>query len=512
MCDVAPVTSVGGDDTRIDETRLSLAVLGAKWTCLWRSLALSSIGKTAYPYCRYLRALDLRDLEQLFQEPRFHQKYGEDFFAGDLASFLIEEQSMPQTRAKSARRFNVTNMLDKIGDSITKSAPMLEELAGPASHEALLRWAPCLGNLQQLRLWDGSALVNTGSIITVHCPRFTLLKFYNWLGDSTDASFAAFLLDLRPNSLESVEIFGGSHSGTQVTSALSHHSQSLVELKLGQVNSEVFSSLPTLSSPTGLKVLHLSGFRGNVPVPKEVWNEISTWLRSCTSLIDVSLLGSSHCHQILTPFLLDPKIRLSKLEIEYFSTTATAFHSALAHQSSSLTSLILRAEGDGFDVNPLVKSLTSLTNLLELRLFGVSDYFRDQHIISIANSIPMLEELSISGWAITDAVWPALGSLKSMRRLDLNAVSVFTLEGILGYIDGLGKGNWGLSLAIMMADPEYALQEEEQALAKEVLANKVEGRFDYTLSRGKIPFPHKKGAGVKLNSWFSIAIQRPCVA
>ena len=491
MCDVAPVTSVGGDDTKVDESRLTLATLGAKWVCLWRTLILSSLGKTAYPYCRYIRALDLHDLEQLFQEPRFRESYSTELFADDLAPFLVEDQSTrvhPKTRAKPIRRLNIAASLDRIGESITQYAPMLEELAGPISHDALLRWVPRLENLQQLRFWDGASLADAGTIIHTHCPHFTLLKFYRWLGDSTDSSFAAFLIDLRPNSLRSIEIFSGSDSGSKVVLALNHHAQSLVELKLGLVKPDVFASLPKLSSPSALAILHLSCLRGASPIPAEAWSQISTWLRSCVSLKDVSLQGFSYSHHILTPFLLDPKVQLSKLEIEYSSISAKAFHSALAHQAASLTSLALRSEGEDCEADALVDALSHLSHLVDLRLFGVSDYFQDHHIITLATSMPLLEELAVNGWGISDAVWPAFGGLKSMRRLDLNAYSTFTLEGILSYIEMLGKGNWGLSLAIMMADPSHALHEDEQVIAKEVLAQQVEGRFDYTLARGKTFF------------------------
>lgn len=36
-----------------------------KWVHLWRTIILSSLGKTLYPYSQYLRKLNLRDLELL---------------------------------------------------------------------------------------------------------------------------------------------------------------------------------------------------------------------------------------------------------------------------------------------------------------------------------------------------------------------------------------------------------------------------------------------------------------
>ena len=69
---------------------------------------------------------------------------------------------------------------------------------------------------------------------------------------------------------------------------------------------------------------------------------------------------------------------------------------------------------------------------------------------------------------------------------DINALSNFTVNGLLDYISRLGAGNWGLAVAVMMADPETPLTEESQTLVRKALAAKVEGRFDYTLARGRI--------------------------
>lgn len=38
---------------------------------LWRTIILSSLGMTMYPYSQYMRALSLRDLEDLFTDPKF---------------------------------------------------------------------------------------------------------------------------------------------------------------------------------------------------------------------------------------------------------------------------------------------------------------------------------------------------------------------------------------------------------------------------------------------------------
>ena len=78
MHDVAPVTNGGSDevevarpgkhvDTRIQQQDRTVQ----KWATLWRTMILSSLDKTTYPYCRYIRALNLRDLKELLEDWKF---------------------------------------------------------------------------------------------------------------------------------------------------------------------------------------------------------------------------------------------------------------------------------------------------------------------------------------------------------------------------------------------------------------------------------------------------------
>ena len=48
-----------------------------KWAGLWRTLILSSLRKTLYPYSNYIRALNLQDLAELLQDGRFRTKVSE---------------------------------------------------------------------------------------------------------------------------------------------------------------------------------------------------------------------------------------------------------------------------------------------------------------------------------------------------------------------------------------------------------------------------------------------------
>jgi hypothetical protein len=52
-------------------------LLVQKWSILWRSIITSCLQVTLYPYCKYVRALDLRDLENLLDDGQFKGKVQE---------------------------------------------------------------------------------------------------------------------------------------------------------------------------------------------------------------------------------------------------------------------------------------------------------------------------------------------------------------------------------------------------------------------------------------------------
>lgn len=57
-----------------------MLLLVQKWSIMWRSIIASSLGATAFPYCRYIRILDLRDLSYLLDDDKFDK-----FKQGDIS-------------------------------------------------------------------------------------------------------------------------------------------------------------------------------------------------------------------------------------------------------------------------------------------------------------------------------------------------------------------------------------------------------------------------------------------
>lgn len=84
MQNVAPVTNGGTDEDQISAPESTWQAkerrqqdIVSKWAGLWRTMILASLGKTHFPYSRYIRTLDLQNLEELFMEAKFRNKSNE---------------------------------------------------------------------------------------------------------------------------------------------------------------------------------------------------------------------------------------------------------------------------------------------------------------------------------------------------------------------------------------------------------------------------------------------------
>ena len=74
MYDVSPVTNRGSSDVDVSAQERAKTtytsrlrqeeVMSMRWAQLWRTIILSSLEKTLFPYCRYIRTLNLEDLEE----------------------------------------------------------------------------------------------------------------------------------------------------------------------------------------------------------------------------------------------------------------------------------------------------------------------------------------------------------------------------------------------------------------------------------------------------------------
>jgi len=100
-----------------------------KWSIMWKSLIASSFEETLFPYCRYIRALDFRDLENLLDDDQFKIKISKQFFTGALARFY-KADTLKRANGRKYERLDIKAIIDAIGEVVTEHTPMLEIISG----------------------------------------------------------------------------------------------------------------------------------------------------------------------------------------------------------------------------------------------------------------------------------------------------------------------------------------------------------------------------------------------
>lgn len=479
-----------------------------KWSILWRTIILSALGRTLYPYCRHLRGLDLRDLSFLLDrldEPKFRSKVAKHFFAGELSRFHIMGETAAKVPGRTrAARLDIKKILLAVGDEITKQSPLLEELLEPTTSDVLITalptWTPRLEHLRALEFWDGKLLSDETirNLLHAHCPNLSRLQLYMSTDPDSDHHLAQFIGGLQQNALLTFENNSSCGIGQETCLAFNNHSRSLYELKLG-VEEQGMLALGVLKDATALKTLHITAFRQSVDLKatqNDVFLEIVEWLKSCDSLQEVHFDNVLSAPDFLTPILESGKMMLKSLRVTgkegslYVVKDHQDFHKALKNQTN-LESLVLRADPDPVsrdDIEMLMDAIVSLKNLKRLDLFRITDYFSNDQIIHLASSLPKLETLYIGGYGISDAVLDSIAHLSHLKSVTFAGITAFTADGLLEFIRQLPERHSGLQLSIEMADPDSMLSEDEQRLIGDGLATKVGGRFEYQPLRGNERF------------------------
>jgi hypothetical protein len=471
---------------------------------MWKSIIRSSLGTTAYPYCLYIRSLDLRNLAELLDDQLFREVALDTFFDHDMAKFLkAQETPIKKKKGGKASYLNIPLVLDLVGESITKfvseaasrnrNAVALEDLAGNIGPMALPRWTGRLSRLKSMTLWDGAALSESVAMaIAEKCPSFEDLTFCFCMRDDMDHDLATFFSTLRKNSLQSLAALSAHSVGPETLLALNHHSQSLKILKLDGLKLDTIRHVPLLQGCGSVEVLDLQGAseaEGLINLEateNDVFLQIVAYLCQCDRLRELVFTKFAGAPHILMHVCLRNNIRLRKLHVSgYALVSHQDFHKAISHQTA-LESLELRADPEGAsrdDIDSLVSSVCQLTKLTYLNLFSTSDYFQTSEIQQLVSKLPNLEDFSFTGYDVTDNVWPAISGLHYLRTLNVHAVSSFSLDGLLDYISTLQESNQGLLLSVMNQNRDHNLSDPELEIIRESISAKVDGKFDFVLFR-----------------------------
>ncbi|KAI9740717.1 MAG: hypothetical protein M1818_004682 [Claussenomyces sp. TS43310] len=476
----------------------------SRWALQWRSIILSSLSKTAYPYCLYIRSLDLTNLEYLLEDDVFKDSMLETFFSGDMET-LLRTYNTPlkrpkRTNRKYYRRLNIPSILEVVGESISKyvsdsafqvgGAAALEELSGRIPAAVLPLWVGRLSRLQSMTLWDGSFLNKSAAdAIRLNCPDFQALNVWSCLGAHADADLAEFFSSLRPNSLRAFQVNSRNDIAAESFLALNSHRESLSDLRLGDIPSSGMKALSLLAGCTALETLNLRDSTGTIRLEateNDVFLEVLAWVRSCSNLKHIRVEKFTDGPSLLTSLCMENEIHLRSLSLNHYSLANNQeLHRALTHQPS-LESLELRADAEESfrdDIDTLISSICTLKELNDLNLLDTSDYFKNAEVHRLAMSLQKLKFFTIGGYEMNDDVWPALSSLSYLVSMSFHAVTSFTFEGILKYISSLKDTNGGLTLSIMCATMESDLSQGERAIIREAIAAKVDGKFEFVLFR-----------------------------
>lgn len=471
------------------------------WALQWKSITRSSLGNTAYPYCLWMRSLDLRNLKDLLEDNLFRETQ-EMFFADDMTGFLKLPETPMKLKvrgAKAKKRLDIQLVLELIGESITsfiaesasqnKATVAVEDLSGDIRATVLPKWVSRLSKLKSMTLWDGAVLsASVADAIANNCHVFDDLTFYSCLSDA-DNDLAAFFSGLNQNTLRSFAALSAGSVGPQSLLSLNHHAQSLKKLKLDGLKIDAIKNLSYLQGCDRLESLEISDADGVINLEtteNDVYLEVVAWLGKCSNLRELLLRNFLSGPAILTEVCLSNNIRLQKLQVTSYPMVGNRdFHKALSHQTT-LESLELRADPEGAfrdDIDDLITSISRLTKLKYLNLLSTSDYFRTQEILTLVSQLHDLEELWFGGYDVTDDIWHGMAGLHYLRALNIHAVTSFSSDGMLAYISTLQDTNQGMLLSVMAQSPEHGLTEVEEATIRLSIAASVDGRFEYTLYR-----------------------------
>lgn len=152
---------------------------------LWRSIIMSSLGKTLYPYCLWIKALDIGNLQfqlsRLVNEPDLRPKFYSpplDYLEVLDKSKTSDSDDMP---GSNALLFEVTNEITKYiksmadqGQGLAKVVSLRDPNLGYSTSSVHFPiWVSRLAGLTTLYLFEGSHIEDhIAASLVQHCPAF----------------------------------------------------------------------------------------------------------------------------------------------------------------------------------------------------------------------------------------------------------------------------------------------------------------------------------------------------
>lgn len=470
------------------------------WAEMWRSIILSSIGVTAYPYCLWLKFLGLSDLESLLNDVAINASLRPRFFKGAMKEFEIVSGSSKTRYGKPI--LEMQKIIEKVGDTITKyakdaadqenKAVQLTSLEGGNLPTPLLAvWTSRLSTLTTLSIRDGSVLTEeVGNAIRESCPAFRDLTCYHIRGPTVDENMLAFFRALQQNSLETFTVLSTNEIGYETLEGLMQHCLSLKTLNLSSLQNTSLAFLHLLSACPYLESLQI---QSSTPSPPSTWAagdkdpliDVAVWLKGSTHLRKLSIQNLGGASKLLSEALKSSDLRLKELDVQLIDDEET-FYTSLGSQSD-LESLQFRSTAEVVDNNGVrhdtfVDSICDCKNLKDLDI-TYTEHFQlgPSDLVQIKECLPNLETLQFDGELLTDAIWEPLSGMLSLTTINIMGSSIFTFQAIRDFLKTvkLTGPRHGFHLSVMAQQSEGIITPGQVNTLSNLAATIPGGGFDF---------------------------------
>ncbi|KAI1000654.1 hypothetical protein K3495_g7542 [Podosphaera aphanis] len=476
----------------------------------WRSIILSSSGKTMFPYCLYLRFLDFMNLEDLFLSSSLDDPMDTDQRPTCEMVQIVTEGHLPGRFMITDRGEDYDDIIEYIGNAIfdyihdetvkTKESLNLEVIKWRNDSGALAEWlrgissvkalsVPCLPSLRIT--WPESLAM----AIVDHCPNFCSLILTIEGAEEVDEDepreqkkkrrrqkrleeeqrgyreLAQFFMGLRENTLQKFLVHYPNESAGDIFAdqdnyyidldmfdSLDHnHAQSLRQLKISTVYSTTIQPLSRLRNCQNLTSLWLEfPHSENIVTDIDMLHGAIRWIISCGRLREIGLSELRDGMEVLTYLCGTEGIRLRKVQLLGFETVDNGRFFKVLSSQAALKHLELKP----YDYSNLGKiavhhefmdpqlSFTSLEHLNMDPIFGA---FSKRTILNFAPYISRVKTFTFKCNDMDDDLWPALANFHQLQHLEIQGYRAgFTYGGIRNYIDTLTGLNKGYKLCIFI--------------------------------------------------------------
>ncbi|KAI0996354.1 hypothetical protein K3495_g11826 [Podosphaera aphanis] len=476
---------------------------------LWKSIMLSIIRKTAYPYCLFIHTLDLDKLTFLISSLR-RDNILSSFFEADMSAFiryhpnsrgatLSPEQSLRFIDSSEVAEFLGDSLLSYINEVIIQQPRVvvnLECIRWNNQRGGMTRWTSQWPKIKSLEItFIKSSNLHLAKAISDNCPEFNSLKLSVFDNKQIDRDLSRFLRGLKQNTLQTLLVFqNGGRMKDQALLSLNHHADSLRKLNFCRLNVDAYKKLHLLRPCKNISSLQISFVYGEADYYFELKKEdsnlfqaVMNWICSCRNLRELSVGSGNDGMAIVTEVCSKDWIQLQKLEILKVDMSVPYnkhFFRALSLQTTLEHLHLLVKNVDYEEEDPREEgiicfraSLCCLTNLKYLDISPEFGFYYMETILILASHLLKLEEFIFTCHDTNDRLWPLMTNLRNLRVLTINGISYFTFGGILTYIDSLQHSNKGLELSVMAQEEDKPIAEQEISIISQSIRAKVGGCF-----------------------------------